>query len=375
MFTDVGNANNISIPGIERPDLNKSNALNALQYQILIVEEEGNSTNPRLGLKRTMYIGTKEELNEHFKEFTNLTKDIKKLPHQGTDMKDVFPLPIPTQEELKLSGNDKHRDDILSQYSMVRRLLQARKASQLIAKSWLEEKDIKEEKKSQNEEEPEYYTKGENCIRLKAIRKLFLTGDQGFNFGEGVKLLHYKGDKEKLSEEEWRKQWAELQQQPYIITPDQDNWHNISLNLLFCGQVYLKYEVTYEGGCQKENKYLPLCFPILSTYEACSFYALFMNVDSFSGTIDEIEKKGTTNPLPPYYRASLPYPPRPNFSTEDKVVQENYNEMIKKWAYAKDISSDNNELPFCKEIWSEHNGIQLRYICPPYPYVPMSCIC
>lgn len=353
MFTNVANGNNISIPGIERPD---SNDPNALQYQVLIVEKEGSPSNCELGLKRTIYIGTKGEFTT---ELGLPEKYINGLPYEGVNMENIFG---DLKKDIELS------QDILGQYSMVRRLLQARKLSQLIAKSWLQKHDIEDDKPGWSQEEwlkdeEKFYTKKQNIIRFKTIRKLFLTGDQVLDSETNVKFLDYTSQ---TAEDRWK----ELERQPYIIMPDQENWHSISLNLLFCGQAYFKYK--------EENKYLPLCFPMLSTYEACCFYAFLINADSFTGTIDEIQKKGTANPRPPYYKALIPYPPRPDFGTEVKT-EKSYNEMIKNWAYAKEIypncgdESDKNLLPFCKKAWSPEDGIKLKYITPPYPYLPMSC--
>jgi len=311
--------------------------LDNLVYQILIVEEDKKDYEDfELGLTRKLYIGTTNQLKDELKYLSDeQKKSIDKLPYPGINMEKIFP-DINGESFLEVEGK----------YHVVRRLFQARKLSQLIAKSWIKNKDIKKQDEGQNQES---YTEDQNKRRLRTIRKLFLTGDR---------VLHPQ------DEVEWLVNYEDIdpQEEPYIITPEQENWQSICLNLLFCGQAYLKYD----------REYIPLWVPILSTYEASCFYAFSVDFDSFTGTIGEIYKKGTRNPRPPYYTASIPYPPRPRTDGDLKILR---NRMIKEWAHAEDVSDNKNELSFCKEGWTDENGIEIKFVVPPYPYLPMSCSC
>ena len=50
-------------------------------------------------------------------------------------------------------------------------------------------------------------------------------------------------------------------------------------------------------------------------------------------------------------------------------------EMITKWVNAEDLSPDDEKLPFANEKWNPQTGIEIKYVTPPYPYLPMSCAC
>ncbi|NET26151.1 hypothetical protein [Okeania sp. SIO1I7] len=381
MFANVANGNFLKLPGIELEDQAESQAegqpedesvkpvavesqpegqpakpVPARYYQILIVTEENQNesfTDFELGLRKTVYIGTKDELKKQFSncrlhtENGLLTDRIDKLPYSGINMEQIFPN----------RNNFQSFREVQGQYTMVRRLFQARKLSQLIAKSWLNVDAVNAQQEDKNEE---FLTQEENVRRLRVIRKLFLTGNQVLDSSEQVKFFN-------------RNNWINLKKEPYVIRPEQENWQSICLNLLFCGQAYLEYKH------QNQKKYIPLWVPILSTYEASCFYAFSINSDTFTGTIEERQKIGTANPPPPYYTASIPYPPRPHTGSEFDLLRDS---MIKKWAYAKDVEltakdahPSNEELSFCEKAWDDKDGINIKFVVPPYPYLPMSCCC
>ncbi|NET46731.1 hypothetical protein [Okeania sp. SIO2B3] len=327
-------------------------------YQILIVTEEeikeANSTSPNLGLKTRVFTGTQEELKKEIKEaykvngLGELDKQIEDLPNDGLNMDDVMPLPSQieiqntsqtdiqniSQIKIKIDNKSEYERDMslfINQYSTVRRLLQGRKLSQLIASTWLED---------DNQQEDSIITKG--C--KDHVKKLLLRGN--------------RGPDEPKAQDFDRKDYRDQM----IIAPDQANWQNISLNLLFCGQAYF-----FKG-----KKFERLCEPLLSTYEASQLYAFEVVWNNFAAILEEKSQSGIVNPRGPYYTVSLPYPPCPNIVNDSEVgLTEN---MIEKWVTAQDVGPD-EELPFVNQEWSVEKGINIKFVTPPYPYLPQSSCC
>ncbi|NES70448.1 MAG: hypothetical protein F6K24_37150 [Okeania sp. SIO2D1] len=315
------------------------------QYQILIVEgSEGNDVNQKI--KTTVYTGTQEFLKE---KLPGITEDIDHLPNEGVNMDEIMPWPT----------FKKANDSFINQYFTIRRLLQSRKLSQLISKTWQTEEDIQkfwQDKTILDGEDKSVQAVARNAIifnenlQNNIITKLFLSANR------------------LPDHQEWQN-YHELStfEQQTVITPYQENWRSICLNLLFCGQAYSLVDGSYRRVLN----------PILSTYEASCLYSFEVVWDKFLGTIEEIQKAGQDKPNPPYYRVSLPYPPRPNIEKEgeEKEGLLPTEEMITKWVNAEDLSPDDEKLPFANEKWNPQTGIEIKYVTPPYPYLPMSCAC
>ncbi|NEO55083.1 MAG: hypothetical protein F6K54_19580 [Okeania sp. SIO3B5] len=295
-------------------------------YQILIVEEETeepNSLSPNLGLKTRVYTGNKAELK---RKFEKISQDIDNLPNEGVNMDDVM--------SLKLYESLAEKDKLLfiDQYSAVRRLLQVRKISQLIAQTWL--KDSKDK-------------------NMDIITKLLLRGNEP----PDKHIIKNKDRQIIMSEDTKNRQM--------IIIPSQEHWQTICLNLFFCGQAYLK----------QDNKFYQLnpYGSIMSTYESASLYILEIGWDSFAGVMKEIQHTGVANPLPPYYKAVIPYPPRPDVADEKGENELSKpiltDKMIRSWAKADDVGGN---LPFCEQRWNPDDGINIKYVVSPYPYMVAS---
>ncbi|NES89754.1 hypothetical protein [Okeania sp. SIO2B9] len=334
----VSLVNNQRFPGSQGQLKYSQNLPEHQLYQILIVkEQESNSpepvsdaTSPNLGLKTRVFTGTKKQLIEKISEdYISTAYDvfsgIQKLPNEGLNMDNVMPF----LDE----SSDKDRSLFINQYSTVRRLFQARKLSQLIASTWLE---------GSGDETNSIITPG--CEGY--VKKLLLRSNHG------------PDDPQAHTFDRWN------ERDQMIIMPDQANWQSINLNLLFCGQAYL----------WKDQKFTRLCQPLLSTYEASQMFTLQVVWENFGGIIEEKSHSGIANPRGPYYKVSIPYPPCPDINDAAGSTTGLTTEKIEKWVKAKDVGYD-EELPFVNEIWSAERGINIKFVVPPYPYLPMSCLC
>ncbi|NEQ36807.1 MAG: hypothetical protein F6K40_11170 [Okeania sp. SIO3I5] len=336
MASQKPNYNNTQIKGLgSKGTSNQQEQL----YQILIVEETGqanhNSTSPNLGLTTRVFTGTEKQLTINISKNynldayeisqSNIIKDIKDLPNEGLDMNHIMPF----------LHKDSHGDKSLfiTQYSTVRRLFQARKLSQLIASTWLDKTD--------NIEGSTIITKGYEDY----VEKLLLRSNRG---PDEPKAHNFN-------------RWDRKEQM--VIMPDQGSWQNINLNLLFCGQAYLWKKI--------EKKFIKLCEPILSTYEASHLFGFEVIWEDFAGIIEEISHSGVASPRGPYYKVSIPYPPRPYLVNEGEPGL--CKPMIKKWVTAPDLGTTDENLPFAESKWSQEHGINIRFVTPPYPYLPMTC--
>ncbi len=258
-----------------------------------------------------------------------ITKPVKDLKAQYTTVQ--FPTsgvePTKKVKDLLHDVQDKNSSDSLKdieRYYQYRQLLIARKMSQLVAKTWLDSDQIS------NPEDKE---------KFPIIRKLILLSNQPPEL-EQDEVTAIKSIVSNYQIED------ELE----IIIPGRLNWQSAYLNLLLAGQAYL----------EKDDGTLSLLHePILSTFEAVNLYAFKLVFDEFVAKAQELFSPGT-QPVPPYYLWTFPYPPR---SRTDESSQLN-EQMIKAWAYAAD---EGGTLPFYSTSNGEIEGVE--YVYPPYPYM------
>ena len=140
-----------------------------------------------------------------------------------------------------------------------------------------------------------------------------------------------------------------------IILPDGLNWQYIRLSLLCAGQAYLKTD---------ENDYQRINEPIMSTYDICVNYAFTtVSWSEYIATSAELVQPGH-NQIPPYYKVTFPYPPRPNMDEYSLLSEED----IYTWANAQE---QDGELPFypAKEKGNYVSDL-VGNVLPPYPYIP-----
>jgi hypothetical protein len=283
---------------------------------------------------------------------SEFTPDVqKRLPSNGVSVKEDFlPLIIPESNPPKVNEVN------LTKLHAVEMLFQARKLSQLLAKSWLP-----------NESE---------INRL--IRKLFLTGDLSPDhyentFPQDLKKHFELTDHQGLSDlyivagNLHNKNKSDSNDcdlslsRSTLILPDGLNWQLIRLSLLFAGQAYLVKQAENE-----QKTYTPLCDPILSTYDICVYVAFTMiSWSDYVAQRLEFTQPGR-NAKPPYFKVTVPYPPLSlNDGTDLTEAQ------IKDWVNAPD---EGGKWPFYPEKKNgEYVSELVRNIVPPYPYLPTSC--
>jgi hypothetical protein len=234
-------------------------------------------------------------------------------------------------------------EEDISRYVTVRTLLQGRFISQLIAKSWLPDK---------------------NEIS-SAIRYLFLTVGQEPERYEGPD----DDDDKKLDRDEYfdnlcktrdeiinlssTKSPSQASKFKRIIVPGLRNWSGLRLALLLAGQAYLKEDETY----------IPLCDSIFGAYEIAQLYSFKVSWSTFFGAVEELPKVGASPyQYAPAQEVTIPYPPRPpldEFTLSGKQIEQ--------WATAK---LDEEPWSFYPTPSDEQDTV--KYHAPPFPYMPLT---
>jgi len=275
----------------------------------------------------------------------------KRLPSNGVSVKEDFLPPI-----IPGSNPPKVNEVNLTKLHAVEMLFQARKLSQLLAKSWLP---------------------NESKIN-SLIRKLFLTGDLSpdnyeNNFPNHLKsglsltaqglsdLYIVAGHLSQKNKIDTKVSFDLNLSRSTLILPDGLNWQLIRLSLLFAGQAYL-----VEQDENQQKTYIPLCDPILSTYDICVYVAFTMiSWSDYIAQRLEFTQPGR-NAKPPYFKVTVPYPPL--------ILQEGTDlteDQIKEWVNAPD---EGGNWPFYPENQNgEYVSDLVTNIVPPYPYLPTSC--
>lgn len=232
-------------------------------------------------------------------------------------------------------------------YGTIQTLLQTRKISQLIAKTWFSYLTAKQDNNTVwNKFAQGEWTDIDSDILDGLIAREIFFFDQISspdnleppNLNIYYPLLTKTGSSENAR---------------FLILPSSRGWQGITLSLLFAGQAY------YEVKTNENTYYHQICQPILSTGDIVFRYGLEVDWNRFKGEIKELQlepRKYSVSTI-----ALVPYPPIPS---ELNLPLEN----IKKWAEADD---EDGELPF---YYKENDGylVDVQYFIPPYPYLPLS---
>lgn len=313
----------ISINQCKKPDISDhlrtqtkqaENDYNPYYFQILVVTPKGEN------IETTLVTKTKEEF--HSFPIVNNNDTVSdnigdKLPAKGVFLKEDF---------LPVTLSNGHIDyDNLSKYPTARFLLQCRKLSQLIAKTWLSQSSF--------ENELEY-------LKARFTREIF--------FAANLRPNHFDPDWSQIPDGDYT---------DYIIKADRLSQQGLQLSLLFAGQVYMG--VPFHSP--QPEAYIPVCESIFSTYEIIYEYALKVSWDTFYSNRVDYAQPGL-NPSPPYYEVTISYPPRPELGEFTGLTEE----KIETWVNAPE---DGGPFPFYPEQGSD----QVQYAFPPYPYIPLSC--
>ncbi|NER46980.1 MAG: hypothetical protein F6J92_09820 [Symploca sp. SIO1A3] len=295
---------------------------------------------------------TKEKL-EHYPKHKNEDILSSYLPSPGVILPKKFIETISGDESDKLENTA-----ITNFYEPTRAILQSRKLSQLVAKTWC---SYQEAKKNGDWDK---FTAGdwENITSLEILdgliaREIFLfAGDVSPDKIEHPDIYtplnpHPAG--------------GEIGYHRFVILPSSKAWEGIALSLLLSGQAYYKNKQKTDD----KGKYHQISQPILSTGEIVSKYSFEVNWNIFDGKFKEL---ATDNKAPwIVYQVLLPYPPIPSKKDLDP-------KHIKKWAYAPDEGGD---FPFYiteKNEGKEDGEENIKYLTgidyfrSPYPYMPLT---
>lgn len=241
-----------------------------------------------------------------------------KLPSTGVELDPHF-LPIEDAH-----GNINHQN--LAKYSTARFMLQCRKLSQLIAQTWLPEDSFKTKDGKKDELA---------ATKARLARKIFFAANLRPNHFEPEAIPTGDGTEN-------------------IIKPDRISQQGLQLSLLFGGLVYTP-------SAPGSDIYVRICEPIFSNYELVYEYALKVSWDTFYSTRTDYPQPGN-NPVPPFYEVVISYPPRPELGEFTVKL-----DQLKKWAEAEE---NGGEFPFYPDNF---NSDKVKFVHPPYPYLPLSC--
>lgn len=283
-------------------------------FQILIFDDVEGSAK--------LVYGTKKDLENTY----NL--DASSFPTPGVIVNPKF-----------VSATDQVQNAVLSS---VRFLLQCRKLSQIIAYTWLEPDKIPKSQRNQ----------------IKLVRKIL----DSYNIIPETYWVTCQDEVKKVKDIEIEKKLLEIKETKndllnLLIKPEYISYSSISLSLLLSGQAYYKDE---------GNQWKRIYESIFSTYEMIWEYAVDISWDTFYATRIDISQAGE-RPKPPYTKVTLAYPPRPDeFSLGQDQIQE--------WVTAEEDFKDSKYPFYPEEDTQDWNNQQLKFVVPPYPYIPLSTV-
>ena len=300
---------------------------------------------------------------------------------------------FPKELEDSLSDKPLYRDNF---YATSRCLLQARKISQLTARTWWAYRIYWDFLRSEAEEKKggeqyyivsgnwenileyldEYLLSNSGKVKLSGVpneetieqlvldildgliaREIFLSANAS---PLGITHFDLKDEDQGVYNVDYHR---DITPNRMMILPTSRASSGIRLALLFADQAFRKRYVRVDGKyiC-KEDEHHRIFQPILSTAEIIAHYAMQSSIESFHGQIEEVPI-GLAYDLP-YLVAKIPYPPIP---TEDQVR----TDQLEKWFQADENSDSPNKFPFfCKHQGKYRATIQNPT--PPYPYIPIS---
>ncbi len=237
-------------------------------------------------------------------------------------------------------------------YEPIKTLLQTRKISQLIAKTWSAYLTAKDEELWEKFTDGQWNDIPDDILDGLIAREIFF-----FNRG------HSPDEIGKNSAEIYRPLFTnnENNENPktlFLIPPSSKAWQGISLSLLMAGQAYRKV------GDGEQAKYHQISQPILSTGDIVFRYELEVDWNHFEGGIQEMQL--APGKVSVASKATVPYPPIPSSSNLSPY-------QIKQWAEATDEGGD---FPFYTKEPVDKQGdkysLNVQYFCPPYQYLPLS---
>lgn len=279
------------------------------------------------------------------------------LPSSGVYFPNDFIDALTTPNNTNI--NSRFQTPLGTFYRPYRTLLQTRKISQLIAKTW-----VTYVKNYKTGEDQPFDSKGKfvhnsgfskellnnkNSVSLdnQIAREIFLSAMEPPNVVDNTGVpdwmysVNYPYGQKPPGAEDAR----------YFILPSNECWHGIRLALLLAGQAYRKLP---------NGEYHQICPPILSTGEIVSIFSVEVDFNVFAGRITEYI--GNEQLPVPYSILTIPYPPIPSEQNLSRAHIEN-------WA---DAELEGGELPFYTKLDHGQYLIQATHPHPPYPFLPVS---
>lgn len=242
-------------------------------------------------------------------------------------------------------------------YRPYRTLLQTRKISQLIAKTWVtyvknyktggDQPFDSKGKFVHNSGFSKEFLKNSAALDNQIAREIFLSAMEPPNAVDNTGVpdwmysVNYPYGQKPPGAEDAR----------YFILPSNECWHGIRLALLLAGQAYRKLP---------NGEYHQICPPILSTGEIVSIFSVEVDFNVFAGRITEYI--GNEQLPVPYSILTIPYPPIPSEQNLSRA-------HIERWA---DAELEGGELPFYTKLDRGQYLIQATHPHPPYPFLPVS---
>ncbi|NEQ75794.1 MAG: hypothetical protein F6K23_23775 [Okeania sp. SIO2C9] len=236
------------------------------------------------------------------------------------------------------------------EYPTVFFLLKCRKLSQVVTSTWLTPSQIDQIEAKNN-------TRKNQIILTRQILDSYNIIPHATYWLHKQNESNDEYELRKVNDQDIHTRLEEEDNQFYCITPTHISYRSISLVLLLCGQAYYK----------ENNAWTKICEPIFSTYETIWEYGLDISWDTYYSTRIDVSQAGKM-PVPPFTSVVLGYPPKPNtFSLED--------DKIEYWVNSNEYDSGENKYPFYPQKGTiEWEKKDLKYIVPPYPYIPLSCL-
>ncbi|MEM7552812.1 MAG: hypothetical protein AAF378_01715 [Cyanobacteria bacterium P01_A01_bin.84] len=331
-------------------------------YQILFVEPATKDINKRKGQNiRTSILAKKRGSGntgnpepDSYDDFELDRETIEKLEDYPTKEDDknklssYFPFPgvvFPEGFMKTLSKDSKStqlfQTELGNFYPSIRIILQSRKLSQLIARTWW---TYLEAKKTDLWEK---FTAGEwddipsQILDGLIAREIFLLagGSPPDNPNPDDQNIYNRLKSQGLTDKGAR----------FLILPSSKAWQGITLSLLSSGQAFYK----------KGDKYHQIAESVLSTGEIVFNYSLESDWSIFQGQFKELIISQESPWM--VYQVVMPYPPIP--SSEQLDINN-----IKTWAEAEE---EDGEFPFYKKE-DETYVLDVDYFRCPYPYIPLS---
>lgn len=352
-------------------------------FQILEVNKElieNNSEEKGINI----VVGTLNNIRQYYQQEEYNILDVNGQCVEDEDKDKFFNdyLPSPgVKVKTSFLGEDQNTDLKYAEFSTVRFLLQSRKLSQIMTKTWLDDSDYFSSCINVDKEDPKKIMEEK---RIKYINKIF----QLFNYKPQELSLLVEGNKgiEKETLTRDRVLIKLLSPDTAVLESNRDN-NNLNfsydlqkdytkaliLELFLSGQAYIVDDTNLT--LQRLNE------PIFSTYELIWEYELDLSWDTYYAKREDIARPGYRQIKPQALsRVILGLPAKPN----DQSLK---CEEIIKWVYAKEEHEEKNafsvpgapkggetEFPFYPEEGSEEwKNKQVKNVFPPYPYIILSC--